>query len=621
MSGVVEQEIGASRAETLIADDKNGEDVLEIDSIVRVTGTCGENEKNEGKDDVFGNGGSFGVSDLVWGKVRSHPWWPGQIFDPLDASEEARKRSKKDGFLIAYFGDRTFAWNEAATVRPFREHFVSMEKQSKTESFCHAVECALGEVSRRVEFGLACKCLSEEVYDQIKTQSIVNAGIQEESSRREGGDGYSNGTGFVPFDLVGYVQSLAKSPCGETDRLDFVVARAQLLSFNRHRGFPELPQLQFFDGFLRDGVECVTAENNGDVPLENEMGTKGSSRKRKKTSSNPISPSEKEINMSDLTSKSVTRLSVKKRKVDASVTDSRMVEERRDSLAPVIQEQFSDVGKCICSVITALKDGGNGNLLSSSHKKAGRKKAITAEYPSPHEILSHLRAAARDPINGCSSLCSSISFFSDMRNLSSLEKSEHEKASDESSTKEGGKELPKEETVVASGVEGFEDSYWTDRVVISDPQEQVLFEPETLNGNVLKLEAPHGNMLDPTSDVETANHVVEKCDEEINPTALILNFTDIESVPSQSNLNNIFRRYGPLNETGTEIVKKSKRAKVIFKRRSDAETAFSSSGKFSIFGPSLVSYRLHYLPVKKDQGSPAKKRSRKVAKSVEGNDG
>ncbi|KAK9919260.1 hypothetical protein M0R45_027869 [Rubus argutus] len=24
----------------------------------------------------------FQVSDLVWGKVRSHPWWPGQICDP-----------------------------------------------------------------------------------------------------------------------------------------------------------------------------------------------------------------------------------------------------------------------------------------------------------------------------------------------------------------------------------------------------------------------------------------------------------------------------------------------------------------------------------------------------------
>ncbi|GJV06086.1 60S ribosomal protein L10a-1 [Tanacetum coccineum] len=30
--------------------------------------------------------GEFDVSDLVCGKVRSHPWWPGQIVDPSDAS-------------------------------------------------------------------------------------------------------------------------------------------------------------------------------------------------------------------------------------------------------------------------------------------------------------------------------------------------------------------------------------------------------------------------------------------------------------------------------------------------------------------------------------------------------
>ncbi|GJT97192.1 tudor/PWWP/MBT superfamily protein isoform 1 [Tanacetum coccineum] len=41
------------------------------------------------------NKGYFAMSDLVWGKVRSHPWWPGQIFDPADASEQAVKHHKK----------------------------------------------------------------------------------------------------------------------------------------------------------------------------------------------------------------------------------------------------------------------------------------------------------------------------------------------------------------------------------------------------------------------------------------------------------------------------------------------------------------------------------------------
>jgi hypothetical protein len=39
--------------------------------------------------------GRFQVADLVWGKVKSHPWWPGEIFDPTDASELGLKHQKK----------------------------------------------------------------------------------------------------------------------------------------------------------------------------------------------------------------------------------------------------------------------------------------------------------------------------------------------------------------------------------------------------------------------------------------------------------------------------------------------------------------------------------------------
>ena len=96
--------------------------------------------------------GEFSVSDMVWGKVRSHPWWPGQIFDPSDSSEKAMKHYKKDCHLVAYFGDRTFAWNEESQLKPFRTHFSSIEKQSTSESFQNAVDCAVDEVTRRAEY-------------------------------------------------------------------------------------------------------------------------------------------------------------------------------------------------------------------------------------------------------------------------------------------------------------------------------------------------------------------------------------------------------------------------------------------------------------------------------------
>ncbi|XP_039016251.1 PWWP domain-containing protein 2A-like [Hibiscus syriacus] len=51
----------------------------------------------------------FCVSDLVSGKVQSHPWWPGQIFDSSAATVKAKKYLKKESYLIAYYGDQTFA--------------------------------------------------------------------------------------------------------------------------------------------------------------------------------------------------------------------------------------------------------------------------------------------------------------------------------------------------------------------------------------------------------------------------------------------------------------------------------------------------------------------------------
>ena len=67
------------------------------------------------------------------------------------------------------------------------------------------------------------------------------------------------------------------------------------------------------------------------------------------------------------------------------------------------------------------------------------------------------------------------------------------------------------------------------------------------------------------------------------------------------------------------MLKKSKRAKVVFRRCVHAETAFSSAGKYSIFGPSLVSYRLKYIASTNGKSSPnAAKRSKKEASSAEG---
>lgn len=103
----------------------------------------------------------------------------------------------------------------------------------------------------------------------------------------------------------------------------------------------------------------------------------------------------------------------------------------------------------------------------------------------------------------------------------------------------------------------------------------------------------------------------EKIQQEDSPTAITLKFSDVDSIPTEGKLNNIFGHFGPLKESETEVLAKKICARVVFKRRSDAETAFSSSGKFEIFGPSLVCYRLNYTPSPRKSPSVEAKRRKK----------
>ncbi|KAK6240454.1 hypothetical protein SCA6_005843 [Theobroma cacao] len=167
--------------------------------------------------------GEFSVPCLIWGKVRSHPWWPGQIFDPSDASEKAVKYHKEDCFLVAYFGDRTFAWNEASFLKPFRTHISQIEKQSNSESFQNA-----------------------DAYDNITFQKVENTGFQQESSIRDGVDVSLSASSFEPDKLVDYMKALAESPSGGGDWLDLVVAESPIvgiLSFKRISSTARIPIL------------------------------------------------------------------------------------------------------------------------------------------------------------------------------------------------------------------------------------------------------------------------------------------------------------------------------------------------------------------------------------------
>lgn len=603
--------------------------------------------------------GEFFVSDLVWGKVRSHPWWPGQIYDPSDASEKAMKYHKRDCFLVAYFGDRTFAWVDASQLRPFYSHFSQVEKQSNAEVFQNAVNCALEEVSRRIELGLTCSCMPEDAYDKIRLQIVENAGIRQESSKREGVDKCASAQSFQPDKLLEFLKAFALCPSGGADRLELVITKAQLLSFYRFKGHSQLPEFQFCGGLAEDGVDTsgfaekmhTTPVSMDDERIYSGQGTSETQRssyhKRKHNLKDSMYPSKKEKSLSELMTgsfdsldddefdsdgkaggKLVSPSSIKKRKVvDFAGDDSSQDGRKTISLAKVsistanIPKPSFKIGECIRRVASQMT--GSSSVLKSNSERLqkldadgsddsfenfedaeGKRMILPTDYSSLDDLLSQLHLAAKDPMRGYSFLNIIVSFFSDLRN--SIISDRHALDKVGSKRKKSSQIMGSPETFE---FEDMSDTYWTDRVIQNGAEEQpsAPAEPAASSGNTQRYQVVPVE-LKPVQksrrsysrkQYSDANHDLTPLKppgyvDENAPAELIINFSEMDAIPSVTNLSKMFRRFGPLKESETEVDRESSRARVVFKKCSDAEVAHSSATKFNIFGPKVVNYQLSY---------------------------
>lgn len=118
----------------------------------------------------------YSVGDFVWGKIKSHPWWPGRVYDSSDASEFAVKLRQEGKLLVAYFGDGTFAWCHPSQLRPFEENFEEMMNQSSSKAFFNAVREAVEEIGMLVNLKMTCPCVRGT--EQTRP-FVVNSGVKE----------------------------------------------------------------------------------------------------------------------------------------------------------------------------------------------------------------------------------------------------------------------------------------------------------------------------------------------------------------------------------------------------------------------------------------------------------
>ncbi|KAG0516966.1 hypothetical protein BDA96_09G047200 [Sorghum bicolor] len=115
---------------------------------------------------AWANGGPrFG--DMVWAKVKSHPWWPGHIYSVNLTDDEEVHRGYRDGLvLVAFFGDSSYGWFEPSELVPFEDHFTEKAAQggSSRSSFAAAVAEAVDEVARRSALALLCPCNNPDAF-------------------------------------------------------------------------------------------------------------------------------------------------------------------------------------------------------------------------------------------------------------------------------------------------------------------------------------------------------------------------------------------------------------------------------------------------------------------------
>ncbi|KAG6398222.1 hypothetical protein SASPL_139677 [Salvia splendens] len=120
----------------------------------------------------------FRAGDLVWAKIKSQPWWPGQVYDPRDASELALKHSREGCVLVCLFGDDSCSWCLPLQLVPLVENHERMWSERPSRSFEKAVHRAFDEIGRLMELKILCRCISLEKRGDLARPMAMNVGVK-----------------------------------------------------------------------------------------------------------------------------------------------------------------------------------------------------------------------------------------------------------------------------------------------------------------------------------------------------------------------------------------------------------------------------------------------------------
>ncbi|KAK7332990.1 hypothetical protein VNO80_29750 [Phaseolus coccineus] len=189
-------------------------------------------ERHVSRDLGFG----FEVGDMVWGKVKSHPWWPGHVYTEAFASPSVRRLKREGHVLVAFFGDSSYGWFEPTELIPFDENFTEKSQQTNSRTFLRAVEEAVDEACRRRGLGLCCRCRNADNFRPINVEGYFCVDVEE----YEPGGLYSDGQikkardSFKPTETLAFLKQLAISPHdGGRGSIGFTNNKATLSAYRK----------------------------------------------------------------------------------------------------------------------------------------------------------------------------------------------------------------------------------------------------------------------------------------------------------------------------------------------------------------------------------------------------
>ncbi|KAL9661941.1 hypothetical protein QQ045_026769 [Rhodiola kirilowii] len=507
----------------------------------------------------------FSVGEFVWGKIKNHPWWPGQIYDISDASDLAlkHKTKDKDSYLVAYFGDGTFSWCSSSQLMIFHENFESFSCQSSSKSFIFGVEDALSVIREVVALEMKCSCVQvgharpvAENAGIIKGVSVPMVGV--------------DGSVFTRFDAAAIVDSVknAAQSVSAKNKLELTILSSKLLAFYRTKGYSELPKYYFpvyIDGLediSKSGiradlpVDCLVSDElklygrrkqtsltdtikkeiDTDVHYDEEFKVNPPSRQgtRRRKRVGGIYSSEKDR------SKGRTRVATTSAEKDGAIK-SRDKKRNKDSFTPV----------------ASIKQVGFEPVLLNLHKYDGVGERMSEPAPPIRKQCNII--FEKEPVQGCS--------FKDIEPL--LQSDENTKPG------QGGSVIDLMPKEMLSGI-----------------RPAVAFSPLR--------ERPFGSRLDVFSLNKVSNNDTlmdaDNDDDNGRPLSaiLFLTFSPGMSLPSKADLHAKFREFGSLNEEEANVLPNSLSAQVVFIKKSEGEQAFEHMVKMNS-PDSGVNYRIRYI--------------------------